>query len=151
MNKIEELYKRAVEGIKDEWFNPKSDEWFNHIVSLPTQLQVVYLVSILDTQVNNGGFSQYFINGYGQFSKETIWALGKIKAAKFAELLQIAFDEVNSEKLELSVFRKKLLLGEIDELYQSNALIEKLDTLTEKYYVNTEDLELLLLKYIAEF
>ncbi|MPT34194.1 MAG: DUF4375 domain-containing protein, partial [Flavobacterium sp.] len=96
---IEEKYAEAVKGIKEkeEWSNEPNTKWYKYIIGLPVQLQICYLIVVFHNQIFNGGFHQYFVNGYGQFAKETIDALKTIGALKKAELLEEALKIVNSE------------------------------------------------------
>ena len=84
---IDRIYSNAVEDLKEEWFKTNSTEWYNHIINLPEKEKVVYTIAVLDMEINNGGFNQYFINGYGQFAKETIESLKTISAFKASEIL----------------------------------------------------------------
>ena len=47
----------------------------------------VMLMSYLDSEVRNGGFSQWYFNDFGRFGLETQKALEKIGAAKHAEVV----------------------------------------------------------------
>ena len=69
---IEETYAQSVVGMKDEEFSYDGDQWYVYVYALPARLQITYLIVVLHNQVFNGGFHQYFVNGYGQFSKITI-------------------------------------------------------------------------------
>lgn len=84
---IDLVYESAVKGLKDEWLESKSSKWYDYIVNLPENEKVVYTIAVLDMQINNGGFNQYFVNGYGQFARETIKSLELINAQKTGEIL----------------------------------------------------------------
>lgn len=133
-NLIEKFYKEAVKDIKEDWLLPTSSKWYEHIVSLDEKSKTTYLISILDQQVFNGGFHQYFINGYGQFAQQTIIALNTIHSNEIAELLNLAYKRINKEKLDDAIFREKLLKGEIDSLYEDEKLDDYLNQLDDKYY-----------------
>lgn len=143
-----EKYREAATGIKEDWLNADTSKWFDYVISLPLQLQITYLIVILDTQIINGGFHQYFVNGYGQFAKETIMALIEIGAFKKAELLKEALLKVNNENLNDEQFRKKLLLKGIIDLFKNDSLFEPLDKLDNAYYENEEEIEQLLGSYL---
>src|SRR5687767_15531135 len=133
---IEIKYKEAVKEIKEDWFitaNSQWSKWYDYIIELPTDLQITYLIVIFDNQVSNGGFHQYFANGYGQFARETINALIEIGALKKAQLLKEALRDVNSEEISYSIFRERLLKKEIDELFISDDLFEPLNNLDTQY------------------
>lgn len=52
--------------------------------------RVLYLVNLLETEVSNGGFDQYFDNASGDHAPETVVALRTIGADWAAELLEKA-------------------------------------------------------------
>lgn len=146
---IEEKYTKAVKGIKEEWFNEPNTKWYEYVIGLPSQLQVCYLIVVFHNQVFNGGFHQYFVNGYGQFAKETINALAIIGALKKADLLEEALKIVNFENYSDNTFRKKLLEKQIPQLFSKDNLFEPLDNLDNSYYtVENEDIEQLLGNYL---
>jgi hypothetical protein len=141
---------QATKEIKEEWFKLKGDtRWYEYIVNLPEKEKVVYTVAILDEEVNNGGFNQYFINNYGQFAKETIRSLKVIKADRIALLLSNALDKVQSN-LSDTRFREKLLLGKINKLYESEVLDDYLSNLDDKYYEYSDDVGKLLVAYLSQ-
>jgi hypothetical protein len=146
---IESKYAEAVKGIKGEWFTDTNEEWYAYIVSLPDPLQFTYLIVVLNNQVLNGGFHQYFVNGYGQFAQKTIIALEAIGASQKAGLLNAALEIVNLYSDDDNVFRKKLLQKNIPELFIEDDLFEPLDQLDTAYYENEEDIVSLLGKYLS--
>lgn len=146
---IEEKYAEAVKGIKEEWFNEPNTKWYEYVIGLPIQLQICYLIVVFHNQIFNGGFHQYFVNGYGQFTKETINALKTIGAFKKADLLEEALKIVNSENYSDNIFRKKLLEKQIPQLFSKDDLFEPLDNLDNSYYTDEdEDIESLLGSYL---
>jgi hypothetical protein len=148
---IEKKYLEAVKGIKEEWFTEVTAEWYNYIIELPEDLLTTYLVIVLHNQVFNGGFHQYFVNGYGQFASETIEALERIGASKKAGYLKNAFEIVNSENDIDVVFREKLLSREIKELFIEDDLFDPLDELDTQYYnEEKESIEDLLANYLRQ-
>jgi len=147
---IEEKYEEAVSGMKEEWFNAIDTKWYDYVVGLPIRLQIVYLVVVLHNQIFNGGFHQYFVNGYGQFAKETINSLKIIGALKKAELLKEALETVNKENSSDEVFRRQLLNKEIAQLFSNDKLFEPLDKMDSAYYADEgEDVEKLLVYYLG--
>ncbi len=146
---IEREYEEAVKGLNKEWFYSRDGHWYDYITSLPLKLKITYLIVVFHNQVFNGGLHQYFVNGYGQFAKETIDALIEIKAIKKAEVLSAAYKIVNVKNYNYKSFRKNLLERKIDELFVSDDLVIPLDDLDNKYYdTETEDLVELLSNYL---
>jgi len=146
---IEEKYAEAVRGINEELFSEPNTRWYDYVIRLSMQLQTCYLVVVFHNQIFNGGFHQYFVNGYGQFAKETINALKTIGASKKAELLEEALKIVNSENYSDKIFRKKLLEKQIPQLFSKDDLFEPLDNLDNLYYTDeNDDIEQLLGNYL---
>lgn len=54
--------------------------------------QTVFCVDGLEREVNNGGFSQFFINSSGEYASETVAALRRIGADHTAGLVERAME-----------------------------------------------------------
>lgn len=147
---IERNYNEACKEIKDDWFHTYNEKWYEYIMHLPQKLKISYLIIVLDNQIFNGGFHQYFVNGYGQFSIETIEALIIIGALKKAKLLEEALKIVNSDNYSDEIFREKILKKEIKFLFFEDNLSEPLNNLDNIYYDDNEDLESLLGLYLSK-
>ena len=138
-NTIERYYKEAVSGLNEEWLSPESTKWYEYVVNLEGKHKTTYLISILNQQVLNGGFDQYFINGYGQFIKETIISLKNIKSTQLANLLEEIYKKINNNSLDDETFRRKLLKGEIDSLYDNEEVEHFLES-ADSIYVNLHEI-----------
>lgn len=148
-NLVDFYYSNATKGINEEWLINPDENWYNYISYLPEKEKVTYHIAILDEEVANGGFNQYFINGYGQFAKDTICSLKLIKADLSALILEKAYESVNKEKLNDKVFRDKLLLGKIKELYEyDNDLNNSLSELDDEYNEYKDNIAALLVDYL---
>ncbi|THF53147.1 DUF4375 domain-containing protein [Flavobacterium supellecticarium] len=147
---IEERYAEAVKGIKEEWFNTQSTKWYEYIIGLSDDLKICYSTVVFHNQIFNGGFHQYFVNGYGQFAQITINSLRTIGAIKKATLLEKAIGIVNYNHYSDEVFRRKLLNNQIPKLFDGDDLFEPLDELDVIYYNSeNEDIERLLGIYLS--
>lgn len=146
---IEREYLQAVKGLKEDWLKSVSSEWYDYVIGLPTHLQIAYLVVVFHNQIFNGGFHQYFVNGYSQFARETINALVNIGAIKKSDLLKEALLKVNSENNTDQVFRKRILEKNINQIFVSDELFGPLDELDTKFYeCEQEDVQQLLADYL---
>ncbi|MGN7706893.1 DMP19 family protein [Chryseobacterium sp. 22543] len=146
---VESTYGEVISGIKVEWLNADYAKWYSYITKLPSKFQVTYLVVLLDNQVFNGGFHQYYINSYGLFSTETIRALEAIGAKKRAIILENAFKLVNKDNDSDSVFRRRIFNKTISSLVDNDNLHLELDALDTLYYDEKgEDIVDLLATYI---
>ncbi len=92
-------------------------------------------IAELETEINNGGFNQYFINSSGQNCYETLKTLKKNGKLKTAKLLEKAIILINPNKISEKVFIEKLSKNEVDELYNEKISVEleKLDAEFYKY------------------
>ncbi|MCQ4142277.1 DUF4375 domain-containing protein [Chryseobacterium sp. EO14] len=148
---IEKFYLQSTKGMKDEWFVSDIPYWYSYIVNLPLHLQTTYLTVILESQVFNGGFDQYFVNGYGQFAKETIDALIEIGAFKKSNLLEKAFNLVKDDTISNDEFRKQLLNKTLKRLFNEDILNESFRKLDDTYYdIEDENVEDLLADYLRK-
>ncbi len=146
---IEKSYLEAVKGVQEEWFLYSNSNWYDYVMNLPIHLRVTYLVVILHNQVFNGGFHQYFVNGYGQFANETILVLLDVGASKRANILEVAYKIVNANNLSTEIFREQLLDKKIQSLFATDELYVPLDKLDNEYYnLVEEDIETLLSNYL---
>lgn len=148
---IDLYYNSAVKDIQEEWLVKPYEKWYSHISNLPEKEKVTYHISLLDEELGNGGFNQYFVSGYGQFAKDTINSLNLIKANKSAKILEKALKYVNFNNLEDDVFRKKILFGEIDELYEDENLDNILSELDDEYCEYEDNIAVLLHNYLKEY
>ena len=147
---IDFFYENAVRNFQEEWFKVTSTKWYDYVIDLPEKEKITYMIGILDEEVSNGEFNQYFVNGYGQFAKDTILALNKIKAKNTEKLLENALDSVNKNNLDDQNFRKELLLGNIDDLYDNDTLDDYLHSLSKSYFEDDDNLGILLANYIRK-
>ncbi|WP_284461225.1 DUF4375 domain-containing protein [Chryseobacterium sp.] len=146
---IERTYLESTKGIKEEWFVSEIPHWYSYIINLPAYLQITYLTVVLENQVLNGGFHQYFANGYGQFAKEAVEALIEIGAFKKSNLLDKALQIVQDENMNDVEFRKELLNKTLKKLFVTDDLYEPLESLDDVYYdIEDEDISDLLGAYL---
>ncbi|PSL42846.1 uncharacterized protein DUF4375 [Chitinophaga niastensis] len=149
---IKKNYRDAVAGIMEEWLISKHTKWYEYITRLSNKLQTTYLIVVLDNQIFNGGFQQYYVNGYGQFTTETIRALIAIGANRKATLLEKAYKLVNKDNDSDVVFRKRILNKEISTLFNDDVLFKSLDDLDDQYYDDEkENIEELLGGYLKAY
>jgi hypothetical protein len=89
----------------------------------------------LEMEVNNGGFSQYFLNSSGQNCFATLISLKKNGKPKTAKLLESAIDLINPNQLSEKELIEKIRKREVEELDDEkvNARLEKLDEMFYKY------------------
>ncbi|GHT78540.1 hypothetical protein FACS189464_2160 [Bacteroidia bacterium] len=105
----------------------------------------IYLNQLLEAEVLNGGFSQYFYNPGGLYAYETVNSLKAIGAEKTANLLQKAINKFPKSYIPKDGFE----LGDIiEEMEDKND--EIWDEFDDKFYDYEDNLNELNLNYIRE-
>ncbi len=103
--------------VGDDWEN--SDEI---IGDLPDSFRGVYATWVLEAQVNNGGFNQYFWNGYGYFADDAISAFEAYGTSEYAEVTKKAVAMYLSEIDAHQEFRDRGTLDAFSESYKHTEL-----------------------------
>lgn len=149
MTLIEKKFEAAVGGLKEDWFKESSLKWFDYVNDLPYLERLTYCILVFDNQVFNGGFHQYFTNGYGQFAPRTIEYLNEIGAPRKAKILKEAFRTVNVDSLENLTFAQMLMNEKIDALFKDDSLFEPIEELDNEYEnLSEENLQILLENFL---
>lgn len=149
MTLIEYKYSKAVIGLYESVLQD-FNKWYPFVIKMPIEEQIVYTVSLLDWQVKNGGFHQYFLNSYGIFAFLTLRNLEIIDLVKLRNILEDAINLVNYEKLNEEQLKIKIYNKQIKKLSEfDDDLFQELDKLDEKYIaISDEELEKSLLEYL---
>jgi hypothetical protein len=125
------------------------EKQYEVIKSLSKGRQAIFATWVLEAEVNNGGFNQYFFNfaSSGQYAEEARDGFNLIKAKKYADLTQQAIDIVLKNAKELSKF-KDGTLESFSKSYENNPL----NPLDSKFYElgKTENLSELRITYIRD-
>lgn len=148
-NIVEKYYYEAVKGI-DEAVLKDNNVWYQYILNLPIAQQIVYTIVLFHSQIDNGGFHQYFFNPYGQFVFLTLKNLKLIGSENRYNLLVKALEEVNSENLEEEKFREFVFTRKLDKIVNfEQKLFDYLNELDKEYYnLENEEIDVLLSNYL---
>jgi hypothetical protein len=103
------------------------------------------LVWELESEVNNGGFHQYFFNSSGRHGPEVAAGLDSIGAAKCAELVRQAIDVVGPDFPWPDIGERRRALRTARPELEA-----ELDALDNAFYAYPDDLAALLDSYIAQ-
>jgi hypothetical protein len=103
--------------------------------------EVVDLIDMLEGEVNNGGFHQFFYNSAGDKTFETIQALEIVGAFKMAEIVKRAAQIFPSGMLPKDRFKRQAILL---KLYPKAEAFRDLD---EEFYDYPDKLADLVAKY----
>jgi uncharacterized protein DUF4375 len=105
--------------------------------------EVARLVELLEGEINNGGFHQFFYNSSGNETSAMIRALKKIGAMKTAEIVTRAAAKFPRGMPPKDRFkRQELLLEKVDPKIK---VFEELD---QEFYAYPDDLQELLEKFM---
>ncbi len=118
----------------------KGDDNFSNL----TEAEKVFVyVDMLEGQVNNGGFDQFFFNSSGDYTHEILNAYVTIKAHKTADLIEIAIKAFPVSPVPKDTEIRREIMQNLDER-TSNIW----DDLDNKFYEYEENIAGLLIDYI---
>ena len=117
-------------------------EYGDAIEKLNEYERTFFVTQILEQEVNNGGFSQFFYNSSGEFANEIVDAFTKIGALKTAEIC----------KKSLSVFNGVVPIDreERENLLEELECDDVLNECDDDFYNYEDDLEELNYAYIMQ-
>lgn len=107
--------------------------------------QAIYMIWLLEGEVNNGGYNQFYFNSSGQFYKQLPEMLKLVGAIKFADLTQRANNTFEIENTKITKHQDGTIEG-FSKSYDDNPL-NKYDDEFYKLY-ETENLQDIQVKYI---
>ena len=118
---------------------------YETVMSWNEARQAIYIIWILEAEVNNGGFNQFYFNSSGQFYKRLPGALKLVGADQFANLTERANQIYEENKDRLEEFDDGTMESFSDS-YKDNPLND-LDTEFYELY-KSENLEQIQVKFI---
>jgi hypothetical protein len=136
------IYENIVETFKGNF-----DNEFQHIKKLSAGQQMFWATWILEAEVNNGGFNQYYYNSDGKFAEMALNGLKIIKANKFVDLVSRANSVYEKDKERLSAYDDGSMES-FSKSYKDNPL-NKFD---DEFYdlEKKQNISKLRIKYIRE-
>ena len=142
-DKLEQtIFDNIYEIIGDDYKNE-----LNNVKKLSKGQQAFFSTWIIEGEVNNGGFNQFYFNSSGQYSKMAEIGFKTIGAEKFSELTKRANKVFFENKERLEEFDDGTMES-FSESYKDNPLND-LDTEFYKLY-ESEKIGDLRIKYIRE-
>ena len=126
--------------------SPTTRFWRVDFGKLTIPEQVFLLIWELESEVNNGGFHQYFYNSSGALAPNVVSALRTLNAEATADIAQRALNAVDNAITSWSDDAARH--ANINRLSPGTRQI--LENLDQEYYKCPEDLTPLLYKYVAE-
>jgi len=126
--------------------SPTARFWRVDYDKLTIPEQVFLLIWELESEVNNGGFHQYFYNSSGALAPNVVSALKTLNAEATAEIAQRALNTVDNAITSWSDDAARH--ANINRLSPGTRQI--LENLDQEYYKCSDDLTPLLYKYVVE-
>jgi hypothetical protein len=133
-----ELSLAAYELICEPLDRLKMEKAQEQVRRLPILIRPLYTTLILQSEVENGGFNQYFWNSSGKLASEAFDDLVSIGAKLHAALFKQAITIEKKESATMSLFKKRQTWDAFAESYKHTDLnsldsefykLEKLDNL----------------------
>ena len=104
------------------------NKWRKVVLKLENPLKFTYLICILDWQVHNGGFIQYYDNNYGIFCHETAVALKIIKADLASNLVIDSINILDKYKNPKMDFQDYITKNQYWDNVEIETVMDKLDS-----------------------
>lgn len=120
-------------------------EYGKNMDALTPEERIFFITQWLETEVNNGGFSQFFFNSSGNFSAELVDAFTAIGAVKTAAICQQALDAFG-QALPADCEERRKLLDKIE----TDEIDDALSACDDAFYEYEEDLARLNYDYVQK-
>ena len=120
---------------------------YETVISWNKSRQAIYMIWLLESEVNNGGYNQFYYNSSGQFYKFLPEALRLVGSKKFADLTEKANITFEKENEKITKHQDGTIEG-FSESYEDNPLND-FDTKFYELY-KTENLLQIQVDYIRK-
>ena len=97
---------------------------------LPPGLQAIYATWMVDVEVNNGGFHQFFFNPYGELAGHALRGYELLGAEEYAAVMRAAIATYEAERELLRPFREEGTL----EAFAEGRRHAGFDEIDRRYY-----------------
>ncbi|WP_431124351.1 DMP19 family protein [Flagellimonas flava] len=149
----EELIDYVYFDIAGEYLNQRMEDWsqtqkwYNTVFELSVPVRYTYCIGILNTQVMNGGFEQYYDNYYGIFAEETLKGLKEIGASLTHQLV-LTSTEILKKHMSPGVDLFTFITS--NEHWDNKEIVDAFNRLSNEYFdlEDKEDLTELLGTYL---
>ena len=121
----------------------KKTESFDDFENLNEEEKNFLYLEILEAEINNGGFDQYFFNSSGDYAIEALEALKKVGAFKTAKIVEEAYSHFPENPIPKDNEKRQEILVAIDL-----KVSEKWKLLEDEFYSNDENIGELVLSYV---
>lgn len=98
--------------------------------ALPSGTRAIYTTWLVDVEVKNGGFNQFFFNPYGQLAGTALAGYELLGAEEYAAVMRAAIATFESEHETMAPYYSADTLEAFSESYKHTAL----DEVDQRYY-----------------
>ncbi|HRW75838.1 MAG: DUF4375 domain-containing protein [Lewinellaceae bacterium] len=142
----DDLVHTAFQSIAEEiWIDKKID--YDYFSKLPTPKKVIYKTYLLEMEVNNGGFNQFYHNRGIEFAEDIPNYFEMIGAVKYAKIVLRANQMYRNENDSITKKQNGTFEG-FRKSYENNPLNELDNEFSQK--LTGENILKLQAKYITE-
>lgn len=142
--KDDELEQVIFDNIYEQIGNDYEKE-FQNLTKCSRGQQAFFATWIVEGEVNNGGFNQFYFNSSGQYAEMAVEGFELFGAIKYADLMRRANKIYSENRKRLESFNDGTLES-FSESYEGNPL----NDLDDEFYDLEESLTDLRIKYIRE-
>ena len=118
------------------------------LAELPTGFSVVYHLYVLDGEIGNGGFNQYFFNGLDKDAKQQLEAIQLIEAIEHQKVFQKAF-KIREEEKQNKELQRKYAERTIESFFSTYGETE-LEKCDEEWYALSKEFDELLIRFVRK-
>lgn len=137
---IQVVFDNLTEKVPNDY-----EKEYESVMSWNKSRQATYMTWLLESEVNNGGYNQFYSNSSGQFAEHLPEALTLIGSHAFAKLMEEANRTFKEEFNQITKHQDGTIEG-FSKSYENNPL-NKLDTQFYELY-KQEDLLKIQIEYI---
>lgn len=115
----EDLLQVVFDNLSEK--QPVDDEEYEIVMNWNKSRQAIYMIWLLEAEVNNGGYNQFFFNSTGQFYTHLPERLRLVGASRFADLTARANKIFEKENEKITKHQDGTLEG-FSKSYEENPL-----------------------------
>jgi hypothetical protein len=140
----EKIEQAIVDYTTDYIIKNDYENYLKLLNSNPKGFQIIFSTWVLEVEVNNGGFNQFFYNNDLNLAKLAYESFIIIEAKRTAEIVKEAIEIFNNEKETISKYKEKRTMEAFMESYKET----KLNSVDSKFYNSADNLSKLRIKFI---
>jgi hypothetical protein len=138
--------EQAVVDYVYEKVSGREDQEARIIKRMSAGLRAVHATWVVEAEVNNGGFNQFFWNSSREYASEAVTGFTLFELSALAELMKRAIAMNQAEATKLAKFKKRGSLEAFSQSYEANPL----NDLDKQFYEAAKDLSAIRIAFIRK-